>query len=130
MSQFTTPCRVEVVGKNLFRLIEPFEYHVGEYPSEQVIIVPENFLTDFATVPRIFWSIISPIDNHAKAAVLHDWMYEVHYAKKSECERIFKEALEVLEVKKWKIFCLYWGVYLFGWYKWIKLRLRDRRNML
>ena len=130
MSQFTTPCKVEVVGKWKFRLIETFEYHVGTFPSEQIIKVPENFITDFGSVPRIFWWAISPIDEYAKAAVLHDWMYDTHYAPKSICEKIFKEAMEVLEVPKWKIFCIYWSVYLFGWKKWIQLRLRDRRNML
>jgi len=124
MSQFTTPCIVEVIGKNLFRLTEPFEYHVGDYPSEQVIKVPIGFITDFASVPRIFWPIISPIDNHAKAAVLHDWMYRFNYAKKSVCEKIFYEAMKVLEVPQWKRNCIYLAVYVGGWPTWIKYRRR------
>jgi len=122
MSQFTTPCRVEVIGKNLFKIIEPFEYHVGTYPSEEIISVPVNFITDFASVPRIFWPIISPIDEHAKAAVIHDWMYKYNYAKKSRCEEIFNEAMKVLDVPDWKRICIYWSVYTFGWYTWIRYR--------
>lgn len=130
MSKFTTPCKVEVVGKNLFRLIEPLEYHVGCYPSEEIIIVPVGFLTDFASVPRVFWPIISPIDKHANAAVIHDFMYQTNYAKKARCEEIFREAMQVLEVPNWKEFCIYWSVYAFGWKAWIKYRLLDGGNLL
>lgn len=127
MSKFTKPCVVEVIGKNLFRLTEPLEYHVGRYPSEEVIIVPAGFVTDFASVPRVFWSIISPIDNHANAAVVHDYMYQTNYASKLECEYIFREAMQVLDVPGWKEFCIFWAVYLFGWWTWIRYRLKERR---
>ena len=122
MSQFTTPCRVELIGKNLFKLLEPFEYHIGEYPSEQIIKVPVGFITDFASIPRIFWPIVSPIDEYAKAAVIHDWMYKFNYAKKSVCEKIFYEAMTVLEVPQWKKICIYSAVYVGGWYTWIRYR--------
>ena len=127
MSQFTKNCRVEVIGKNLFQLVEPLVYHVGSYPSKEVIIVPANFITDFASVPRIFWPIISPIDKHANAAVIHDWMYQTYYAPKKRCEVIFLEAMGALNVPEWKKFCIYNSVYYFGWPTWIKYRLQDRR---
>ena len=125
MSQFTTPCRVEVIGKNLFRLIEPFEYHVGCYPSEEIIRVPNGFVTNFASIPRLIWPIISPIDSHGKAAVLHDWLYDTGEYPRLRCEEIFKEAMEVLNVPEWQIFCIYNSVYLLGWYRWNQLRRRN-----
>lgn len=123
MSQFTTPCRVEVIGNNLFSLIEPFEYHVGQYPSRETIIVPEGFITDFASVPRIFWSIISPIDKHAKAAVLHDFLYVYggHMGRK-RCDDIFLEAMTVLDVDEWRRQPMYRCVRMFSWYRWNQLR--------
>jgi len=126
MSKFIENCRVEVIGKNLFQLIEPLEYHVGSYPSKEIITVPEKFITDFASVPRIFWSIVSPIDTHANAAVVHDWMYQTYYAPKARCEWIFDEALGVLDVPEWKRICLHRSVYYFGWKTWIMYRLQDK----
>lgn len=126
MSQFTRNCRVEVIGRNLFQLIEPLEYHVGCYPSEEIIIVPDGFITDFASVPRVFWPIISPIDIHANAAVIHDFMYQMYYAPKKDCEWIFNEAMTVLKVPDWKRVCIYNSVYYFGWKTWISYRLQDR----
>lgn len=130
MSRFTENARVEVIGRNLFRLIEPLEYHVGSWPSKEIIIAPEGFITDFASVPRIFWPIISPIDTHANAAVIHDFMYQTNYASKARCEWIFDEALGVLDVPEWKRICLVKSVVVFGWPTWIKYRLKDGGKLL
>ena len=122
MSQFTTPCQVEIVGPMRFKLISPFEYHVGMYPSNEIINVPEGFITDFASVPRVFWSILSPIDEYAKAAVLHDFIYRVAPYERMRCEEIFLEAMIVLKVPEWKRHAIYRSVYLFGWKRWNELR--------
>jgi hypothetical protein len=123
MSQFTTPFIGELVGKNLWKVREPFEYHVGSYPSEEIIKVPVGFRTDFASVPRIFWPIISPVDEHGKAAALHDFMYaEGLYSNRKRCDEIFLEALEVLGVNKWKRNIMYFMVRTFSFYSWWRCR--------
>jgi hypothetical protein len=122
MSQFTQPFVGELIGDNKWRVYIPFEYHVGRYPSEIVIYVPVGFETDFASVPRIFWSLISPVDTHGKAAVVHDYCYRHGLYPKSTCDKIFREALQVLKVPKWKIFCMYWAVVLFAWRGWFRAR--------
>jgi hypothetical protein len=115
MKRFTQPLRAEFLGNNLWKTIDPFEYHVGKYPSDEIIIVPEGFITNFASVPRIFWPIISPIDNHAKAAILHDYCYFIGYKdSRKYCDDIFREAMIVLKVNKIKVFLMYWSVRLFS----------------
>jgi hypothetical protein len=126
MSQFTQPFVGELVGKNTWKVYVAFEYHVGTYPSKQIIYIPVGFITDFASIPRIFWPFISPIDEHGKAAVIHDYMYTIRYDKKSVCDKIYLEALTVLKVPEWKKFLLYNGVKYFGWYRWMKCRLKDK----
>jgi hypothetical protein len=128
MSSFTTPLIVKLVGNNLWSVFEPFDYHVGSYPSKEIIHVPVGFVTDFASVPRIFWSVISPIDKHGKAAVIHDYLYYSRKYSKHKCDLIFREALKVLDVTPWKVFCMYWAVNLFGWLAWYKNRLRKGRK--
>ena len=126
MSSFTTPFVGELVGKNKWKVFKEFDYHVGSYPSLEIIHVPIDFITNFASVPRIFWFIISPIDDHGKAAVVHDYLYTIGYAKRSVCDKIYLEALIVLNVAKWKRTIMYWGVKYFGWYNWMKCRIKDR----
>ena len=127
MSQFTTNFKGELIGKNFWKNLERFEYHVGHLGSEEIISVPEDFETDFASVPRIFWAVISPVDKHAKAAVIHDYCY--YYARK-RCDEIFKEALEVLEVSPWKVWCMYQSVRVGGYYAWWKHRRREKKERL
>lgn len=122
MSQFTTNFKGELIGKNLWKNLEQFEYHVGDYPSEEIITVPVDYVTDFASVPRLFWSIISPIDRHAKAAVIHDYLYDKGCYTRKRSDEIFLEGLNVLDIKPWKKHCLFYGVRLFSWYRWNQIR--------
>ena len=64
MSQFTTELIIKPIDGKYWELLEGFEYHVGTYPSIEIITVPPGFITDFASVPRIFWPIIAPRGKH------------------------------------------------------------------
>jgi len=128
MSQFTTKLDVALVGKNLWELQEGFEYHVGYLGSGEIIIVPAGFITDFASVPRIFWPIIDPIGKHGKAAVIHDYCYYTACYRRLRSDAIFLEAMEVLEVEEWKRIAMYNSVVTFGWWAWYKHRYREYRT--
>lgn len=54
MSRFTTPAILEMIGHYNWRVYEPFEFYLSD-DSSDVISVPAGFVTDLATVPRIFW---------------------------------------------------------------------------
>lgn len=124
MSSFTTPLIVEALpGGRRWKLTEPFEYHVGEYPSEFVLRVPEGFTTDFASVPRIFWALISPYGKAGKAAVVHDYLYHLNrvgleVVTRKQADGIFLQAMGVLGVAAWRKYPMYLAVRLFagsGW---------------
>jgi hypothetical protein len=58
-------------SSRIFRLTAPFRYHhrIG------TIIVPAGFLTDGASIPRLFWGILSPFGSYFSAALIHDYLY-------------------------------------------------------
>jgi hypothetical protein len=128
MSQFTTNFKGELIGNNRWRNIEPFEYHVNTYPSDEVITVPIGFETDFASIPRIFWSILSPIDKHGKAAVIHDFCYYHGLYTRKVCDMIFREGMRVLNVKPWKATTMYYVLRVTGWYAWWKHSRRRKKE--
>lgn len=130
MSQFTTPFIGELIGKNKWKCREPFEYHVGSYPSNEIIKVPIGFITDFASVPRFLWPIISPIDRHGKAAVIHDYCYSTAIYNKKRSDEIFLEGMITLEVHKWKRFLMYYCVKTIGFIFWYRCRIADKKNIL
>lgn len=123
MSSFTTPLLVEYIDGRSWRLVEAFDYHVGEETSAEVIEVPSGFVTDFASVPRILWSILPPTGKYGKAAVVHDFLYEmggiplVNSGKsydKATSDLIFRDAMKVLGVGLIRRNLMYAAVVKFG----------------
>jgi len=114
MSSFTLPANVEMLSNERWKLITPFEYHVGTYPSNEVINVPIGFITDLASIPRVFWSIFPPHGEYAKAAIIHDYLYENAINTKKYADDIFFEAMGVLGVCAWRKHLIYWAVRVFG----------------
>jgi hypothetical protein len=43
-------------------------------------------------------------------------------------DKVFLEGMEVLKVKKWKRYTMFWAVVLFGGYAWYKHRWRQKRE--
>jgi hypothetical protein len=124
MSSFTDQLDLRDLGDRTFQLLSPFTYHVGIEESDEVIIVPQGFITDFASVPRIFWNIFPPYGKYGKAAVVHDALYQTKgmrgkYTRK-ECDEIFLQCMEVLNVGFLTRRIIYRNVRMFGWYMWNK----------
>ncbi len=111
-----------------------------------LIVVPAGFISDGASIPRIFWPIIGdPWGRYGKAAVLHDWLYQKQerYKKglaygtgptdvpitltsitRKEADDIFLEAMKILGVAPWRRNLMYAGVRVFGWLAWRKYTSR------
>ena len=124
MSRFTDALLVTPLSDGNTWIIESdFGYDVGIEGSGITVNVPIGFMTDFASVPRIFWVIIPKWGKYGNAAVIHDWLY---WSKnimgktitRKQADDIFREAMGILEVPKWEIFCMYWGVRVGGWKAW------------
>ena len=114
MSTFTTPADLRMLDDYRWQVLAAFEYHVGSYPSDTVICVPTGTVTDLATVPRLLWSLCPPHGRYAKAAIIHDYLYDRAIGSKAYADRTFLEAMEVLGVSRFARTVMYWTVRLFG----------------
>lgn len=114
MSTFTTPLQLEFVAARQWRLLLPFEYHVGAYPSATVIVVPVGFETDLASIPRALQWLFPPDGAYTKAAVLHDYLYRCGLFSRAQADAIFREAMQVLGVPAWQCWLIYRAVRVFG----------------
>jgi len=122
MSSFTDNLVVEKLAPRLWRTYRAFEYHIGALNSTNVIYVPEGFLTDFASIPRVFWIWLPPDGIYTQAAVLHDYLYNTKMFERKTCDKIFKEAMTILKVDKFNKYMIYKAVRWFGWIPWNKKR--------
>ncbi len=87
------------LGERPFELIHAIRF---ESSAGKVITVPAGYRTDFASVPRFFHRIVSPVGRHGKAAIVHDWLCDespktTDYWQAAE---IFDEAMEALGVSR------------------------------
>jgi Protein of unknown function (DUF1353) len=105
------------VDMDYFALLSRVSWIPTAYQSEEVI-VPKGFITDFASVPRLFWSMLPPIGRYGYAALFHDWVYWDQKLDRRQADRIFKETMEELSVSFYVVFVMYWAVRLFGWAAW------------
>ena len=115
MSSFTKPLTVTKMLNGKWEVHQSFTYYVGEEDSKDFAFVPKGFQTDFASIPRVFWSILPPDGRYSQAAVLHDFLYHTKTRPRKACDDIFLEAMEVLGVAWWKRKTMHQAVRLFGW---------------
>ncbi len=101
MSSFTTPLIVspQPNGRD-WKLFRSFTYHIGTKYSQEYIRVPAGFITDFATIPKLFLWWLPYWAKYNKAAPLHDQLYEIgeimgRSITRKEADDIFYEAMFV-----------------------------------
>ncbi len=113
-STFTSELEIRYIDGDCWLLTKDFAYDVGYLGSGWQIRVPAGFSTDGASVPRIFWALISQWEKHGKAAVLHDYLYNETNHSRLICDAVFLEAMLVLKVNRLKASIIFLAVRLFG----------------
>ncbi len=81
---------------------------------DRLVIVPEGFVTDFASVPRApltYWLFGGVGD---EAAVIHDFAYEKGLVPRDVADDLYLEALEACGVAKWRRLAMWAAVRAFG----------------
>ena len=81
---------------------------------QRVVLVPEGFISDGASVPRCLWSIYPPFGKYLEAAVVHDWFCVNHEVDSVTAANVFREAMQVCGVNIWRRNKMYWAVRLGG----------------
>lgn len=102
MGQFLKPYpSFNIHGASEWVLEEPLTY-LSDEPDE--IVVPAGFVTDLASIPRIFRGLLPQNDRHRLAAVVHDYLCRQAQSRKERArgDRIFREAMFDLGVPGWK----------------------------
>lgn len=118
-SSFTTPLKVEHLDGVVWKVLEAFTYH----NKTVLVTVSKGFITDFASIPRLFWSVIGhPTGKYGKAAVIHDYLYHVQEVSRSKADRIFLQAMKDLKVSWWRRRTMWLAVRMFAGLVWRKHR--------
>jgi hypothetical protein len=100
-------------------LVRDLNYHVGN--SAVTITVPKGFVTDFASIPSVFWSAdLSPNGKYSKAAIVHDYLYWTQGCSREQADNILDIAMKESDVAFVTRSTIYGGVRLGGGSAWQK----------
>lgn len=80
--------------------------------------VPIGFVTDFASIPRVFWTLIPPDSRYSYAAIVHDYLYWEQYLSRETSDNIFKFLMEDFKINTVTVNAIYSAVRLAGGFAW------------
>lgn len=88
--------------------------------QEQVseVSVPKGFVTDFASIPRAFWSLLRPDGDYTYPAIIHDFLYWNQGTTRAIADTIFRLAMEDFGINAVTIAAIYNAVRLGGESAW------------
>lgn len=117
MNERTNLKLVPLKSGKQWELLEDYYYEVNGY----IIKVPKGFITDLASVPRIFWSIFPPFGDYTAAAIVHDYLYSKENntgINRTLADKIFLFIMKELGVCLFKRTAMYKAVRIFGEPSW------------
>jgi hypothetical protein len=82
------------------------------------ITVPEGFVTNFASVPRLPVIYELAGDTSSAAATVHDYLYSTHIVTRDVADAVLREASAATAVPWWRRQLMWAGVRAFGWSHW------------
>lgn len=82
------------------------------------VVVPTGFVSDLASIPRLFWSRLRPEGRYVYAAIVHDYLYWTQARTREEADRILQFAMEDSRVDRTTILAIYEAVRLDGKTAW------------
>jgi hypothetical protein len=118
----------------IYFLLKPISWKPNDASSQfQEVTAPAGFVTDFASIPRVFWSLLRPDGDYAYAAVIHDYLYWTQARPRLVSDQIFKLAMEDFSVGAVTATTIYEAVRLGGgpaWRENARLKAAGERRIL
>jgi len=97
------------------------------------VTVPVGFVTDFTSIPRVFWSALRPDGLYTYPAIVHDYLYWEQTVPREAADLIFKFGMEDFRVATPTIAAVYNAVKTFGGLAWqsnAKLKAAGEKRLL
>jgi hypothetical protein len=109
---------VKVFGTGKFTvfLMQPMIWKIGS--TNDTITVPTGFVTDFASIPRALWTLLSPTGPYRLAAVVHDWLYWDQGCTRDQADNLLYIAMQEERAGAVPSAAVYSGVRFGGSFAW------------
>jgi len=113
----------------MYFLLEPIGWkpdgdQIGKYPDVEV---PKGFVTDFASIPRVFWSLLPPDGEYTYPAIIHDYLYWKQGTTRDVADEILRIGMQNFKIDSITVEAIYRGVRVGGGGPWAA-NAKERRQ--
>lgn len=120
MTSCSTTHTISFLNEPCLKPFKKFDFELGtEFivkVNERIYVVPKDFITDLASVPRPMWALYPPNDTRTiRAAIIHDYLYSgLVLVERKEADSILYDALISQGVTRYTAYKYWIAVRLFG----------------
>jgi hypothetical protein len=127
MDTWMSEAKVTVGNLHLSRFVEPVYYLLkptmwlpdpGQEGRLPPVTVPVGFVTDFASIPRIFWSLLRPDGSYTHPAIMHDFLYWTQTTSREAADEILRIMMKDFSIGEPVVTAVYQGVRVGGGSAW------------
>jgi hypothetical protein len=105
----------------------------GQASQFKRVDVPIGFVTDLASIPRAFWSLLRPDGEYAYPAIVHDYLYWTQKTTREAADQVLKFGMEDFAIDSATIATIYGAVRIGGESSWegnAKLKAQGEKRIL
>jgi len=117
----------------IYYLDQPIRWSPGIGQKGPTVEVPKGFVTDLASIPRVFWSALPTDGIYTFPAIVHDYMYWNQIHSREIADSIFRQGMADMKVPNAVATTIYTAVRLGGASAWssnASLKARGERRRL
>ncbi|EJN15104.1 Protein of unknown function (DUF1353) [Bradyrhizobium sp. YR681] len=129
------PLHVGRFKEPIYYLLRPISWQPGaDAPARlEAVEAPAGFVTDFASIPQIFWSALRPDGEYTYPAIIHDYLYWTQTRPRAVADEIFRASMQDFNIAPKTITLIYEAVRLGGQSAWdgnAELKRKGERRFL
>lgn len=117
----------------IYWLDKEIRWSPGPNQDASAVIVPAGFVTDLASIPRVFWSLLPTDGTYTFPAIVHDYLYWTQGQTRELADKVLLYGMEDMKVSPVVAQAIYLAVRTGGGGAWsnnAKLRERGERRLL
>lgn len=117
----------------IYYLDKKIQWKPGPGQSGPEVVVPAGFVTDLASIPRIFWSVLPTDGVYTFPAIVHDYLYWTQTLPREVADDVLRQGMDDMKVPAVDAWAIHKAVRLGGggaWEKNTELRAQGERRLL
>lgn len=102
----------------IYYLDKEINWSPGPGQNAPAVVVPAGFVTDLASIPRVFWSMLPTDGAYTFPAIIHDYLYWTQKHPRETADSVFQYGMDDMKVSSAIALAIYTAVRVGGGSAW------------